>query len=114
MESEGAKQRVLMGLVLGITLAVGWGSVTAGEPPPTPLTPEERKVLETKWNELVSAGDKYCQAGKLAEATESLRKALEVARRLYPKQDHLDLADSLNNLAIVSKPKGSMRRPSRS
>ncbi|HKB37004.1 MAG TPA: CHAT domain-containing tetratricopeptide repeat protein [Gemmataceae bacterium] len=93
-------KRVLLGLVLGMTLVDGWCAVAA-EDPPKKLTPEERKELEAKWKELNEAGMKYYQAGKLPEATEAAEKALETARRLYPRQDHPDLAKSLKKLAFV-------------
>src|SRR5262249_58387603 len=93
-------KRVLVGLVLGMTLVAGW-CAGAAEDPPKKLTQEERKELEAKWKELNEAGMKYYQAGKLPEATEAAEKALETARRLYPRQDHPDLAKSLNNLALV-------------
>jgi CHAT domain-containing protein len=93
--------RVLVGLVLGLTLAGGWWCATAADDPPKELTPEERKELEAKWKEFRSAQGRYYQAGKLSEAAEAAQKALETARRLYPKQDHPDLAASLNNLAVV-------------
>jgi CHAT domain-containing protein len=97
--------RVLVGLVLGMTLAGGW-CVTAADAPPKELTPEERKELETRWKELTSALGRSYQAGKLPEAAAAGKKALETARRLYPKQDHPNLAASLNNLATVLQDQG--------
>jgi CHAT domain-containing protein len=97
--------RVLVGLVLGMTLAGGW-CPTAADEPAKELTPEERKELARKWQELTNAAWLSHQAGKLPEAAEAARKALEIARRLYPKQDHPGLASSLTNLAIVFRAQG--------
>jgi CHAT domain-containing protein/tetratricopeptide (TPR) repeat protein len=83
-----------------LTLVAGWCAVAA-EDPPKELPPEERKELEAKWKELNEAGLKHYRADKVAEAAEAFEKALATARRLYPKQDHADLARSLNNLAGV-------------
>jgi CHAT domain-containing protein/tetratricopeptide (TPR) repeat protein len=79
-------------------------AVAAFDPPPKMLTPKERKELVAKWKELNVAGQKHYEAGNLAEATE----ALETARRLYAKQDHPDLATSLNNLAFVLHHRGRL------
>jgi CHAT domain-containing protein len=92
--------RVLVGLVLGMTLAAGFAA-TAADDPPKELPPKQRKELEAQWKELTSAGGRSYQAGNLPEAAEAAQKALETARRLYPKQDHSDLARSLYNLALV-------------
>ena len=40
------------------------------------------------------------------EAERLYRNALEMGRRLYPNQDHPDLALTLNNLAFVLKARG--------
>src|SRR5262249_11649199 len=53
-ESEATMTRVLVGLVLGMTLAGGWRA-TAADDPPKELTPEERKELEAKGKELTTA-----------------------------------------------------------
>jgi tetratricopeptide (TPR) repeat protein len=97
--------RVLVGLVLGMTLTEGWWAAAADDPPKE-LTPEERKELQTKWKELISAAERSYQTGKLPEAAEAAQKALETARRLYPRQDHPDVARSLNNLAVVLQVQG--------
>src|SRR5207244_1482064 len=41
------------------------------------------------------------EQGKYTDAERLFREALEMKRRLYPKQDHPSLATSLNNLALV-------------
>jgi CHAT domain-containing protein/tetratricopeptide (TPR) repeat protein len=94
-------KRKFVGLLLGITLASGWSLVSAEEPPCKGLTPSERKALEMRRKEFASAGEKHYLAGRLAEATEALQKALQVSRRLYAQQDHPQLAESLNDLAVV-------------
>jgi CHAT domain-containing protein/Tfp pilus assembly protein PilF len=93
-------KRAIVGLVLGITIAAGWHAAAADDPPDK-LTPEQRKELQAKWEELNTAAVKHYRAGKLPDAAEAFEKALETARQLYPKQDHPDLAASLGNLAFV-------------
>ena len=61
--------RVLVGLMLGLALAGGW-CATAADDPPTELTPEQRKELEAKLKEFMSAFGRSYQAGKLREAAE--------------------------------------------
>jgi CHAT domain-containing protein/tetratricopeptide (TPR) repeat protein len=92
--------RLLAGAVLGMTLVGGW-RVTAADDPPKELTPEERKELQARWQEFTSSLIQSARAGKLPEAAGAGKKALEAARRLYPKQDHPQLAGSVNNLANV-------------
>jgi hypothetical protein len=90
--------RGLAGLVLGLTLTGGW-CATAADDPPKELTPEQRKELETRWNEYTSAVVQSHRVGNLTETAEAAKKALEIARRLFARQDHPALAASLNNLA---------------
>src|SRR5262249_45050795 len=97
---------VLVGLVLALTLAGGRCAVTAEDPPPKKLTPQERKQLEAKWQEHAFASLRHAQAGKMGEATETVEKALDVARRLYPKQDHELLANSLTSLGVLYLQRG--------
>ncbi len=92
--------RTLVVLVLGITLPSGWCAMAADEPP-TELTPEARKELEAQGKEFANVLVQAYRAGKLPEAAEAGKKALETVRRLYAKQDHPELAKSLNNLAVV-------------
>jgi CHAT domain-containing protein len=92
--------RVLVGLVLGMALAGGWNAAAADDPPKE-LTPEQRKELEAKWKESMSALVQSYQAGNFPAAEEAGKKALETARRLYPKQDHPNLSWSLTNLAAA-------------
>jgi hypothetical protein len=60
---------ILVGLVLGMTLAAGRDAMAAEDPLPQKLTPQERKELEAKWKELNIAAVKHYRAGKLAKAT---------------------------------------------
>src|SRR5262249_14747644 len=99
-ETEASMTPAVVGVGLAVTRRGGW-CVTPADDPPRELTPEERKELEAKLVELDSAGTRAAQAGKLSEAAEARKKALETARRLYAKQDHTDLAGMLNNLAVV-------------
>jgi tetratricopeptide (TPR) repeat protein len=94
--------RVLVSLALGLTLLGGW-CVRGADDPPKELTPEQRKELDARWKELRSALLQSYRAGKLSEAAETATKALETARRLYPTQDHPELALSLYNMAVVRK-----------
>jgi CHAT domain-containing protein/tetratricopeptide (TPR) repeat protein len=96
----------IVGLVLGMALAAGWCVGAANDPPSDKLTPEERKELEAKRKELNEAAWKHYQARKLPEATDACEKALEMARLLYPKQDHLAVAGCLSNLALVLRARG--------
>src|SRR5262249_56567329 len=89
-----------IGLMFALTLVANW-CVVAADDLPKELTQEERKELEAKWNELTNAGVTHLEAGKLAEATEALEKGLAAARRLHPKQDHPNVANSLHYLAVV-------------
>jgi CHAT domain-containing protein len=97
--------RVLVGLVLGMTLAAGWWA-TAADDAPKELTPEERKELETKWKEFMRACGRAYQAGDLPEAAAAAKKALATARQLYPRQGHPDVAGTLNDLAGVLHEQG--------
>jgi tetratricopeptide (TPR) repeat protein len=105
IESEGTMARVLGGLVLGVTLMGGW-CATAADDLPKELTPEQRKELEARWEELTNAFIQFSGAGKLPEAAAAAKKALETARRLCPRQDHSHLAVSLNNMAVVLSDQG--------
>jgi CHAT domain-containing protein/tetratricopeptide (TPR) repeat protein len=96
--------RFSVALALGMTLAAGLCVVDAQ--PPRKLTPQERKDLEVRWNDLTSAAVKHYQAGRLAEATAMHEKALELVRQFDPEQDHLLLLRSLNNLAFVLRARG--------
>ncbi len=102
--------RMLVGLVLGVTLAASWRAQAGEEPPPKKLTPEERKELQLRWKELTRAGEKLYEAGKRVEATRTLQEALEVARRLYPVTEfpdgHPDLAASLNTRGYLFQVQG--------
>jgi CHAT domain-containing protein/tetratricopeptide (TPR) repeat protein len=93
-------------LLLGLLLAAGWCAAAGEEQPPKKLTPEERKELEAKWQELNQVGLKHYQAGKLVEATEATKQLVETARRLYPKQDHAQVAISLQSLAFMLQSRG--------
>jgi CHAT domain-containing protein len=97
--------RVLVGLALGMTLTGGW-CARAADDPPKELTPEQRKELEAKWKEFASVLVQSYRAGKLPEAAEAAKKALETARRLFPQQDHPQLAASLGKLAAVLRDQG--------
>jgi tetratricopeptide (TPR) repeat protein/CHAT domain-containing protein len=99
---------LLLVLAVGV---LGTGlSGRAAEDPPKKFTPEERKQLEAKLQEVHEAGVKQYQAGKVAEAAKTLEEGLGIARRLYPREayadGHPDLANSLNDLAVVLNSQG--------
>jgi len=97
--------RVIVGVVLGLGLIVAAGAMAGAvaDPPPQKLTPEERKKLQVEWKDQTEAGINQSQTGKPVEAEKSFLKALDIARRLYPKAEypagHRGLANSLFNLA---------------
>jgi CHAT domain-containing protein/tetratricopeptide (TPR) repeat protein len=87
-----------------MTQVLGWlllGMTLVADEPPKQLTPEERKELQARWKEQNTTAARYYEAGKLPEAAEAAKKALETARHLAAKQDHPTLAKSLANLALV-------------
>jgi CHAT domain-containing protein len=102
---EGRQLMRTLSLVLAVW-ALGAGlSGRAAEAPPKKLTPEERKQLQGKWQEVNKTGFEQNEAGKVAEAATSWAEGLRIARRLYPREEypdgHPDLAQSLNNMAAV-------------
>jgi CHAT domain-containing protein/Tfp pilus assembly protein PilF len=76
------------------------------EPEPTA---EQQKLLEEA-KKLNAEGAKLYQQAKLPEATERLRKALELCELVYPKDKykdgHPDLAKCINNLAFLVEARG--------
>jgi CHAT domain-containing protein/tetratricopeptide (TPR) repeat protein len=70
----------------------------------------EQQKLQNEANALNVEGMHLYQLGKLQEATERFRKALEMRQALYPKgkypQGHPDLAVSLNNVAFLLRDQG--------
>jgi CHAT domain-containing protein/Tfp pilus assembly protein PilF len=78
------------------------------------LTPEERQALERQGMQLdEQAGQRY-QQGRYAETTKLLHQVLEIAKRLYPKeqypQGHPNLATSLNHLGLSLRAQGEYGR----
>src|SRR4051812_23541948 len=102
----------LMTLVLYVLTCAPVCAPASADDPPKKLTPEERKGLEAKWHDLVTAETKASAAGKRSEATRASEDALEVARLLYPKSEfpdgHPDLARSLNNLGVLYQIQGKL------
>jgi CHAT domain-containing protein/tetratricopeptide (TPR) repeat protein len=70
----------------------------------------ELQKLQNDANALNVEGMHFYQLGKLQEATERFRRALEMRQALYPKdkypQGHPDLAVSLNNVAFLLRDQG--------
>jgi tetratricopeptide (TPR) repeat protein/CHAT domain-containing protein len=65
------------------------------------LTPEERKQLESEARRANLEGAVQSRKGNYKEALRCCERALALYERLYPKQDHPDLARSVNNLGYV-------------
>ena len=65
------------------------------------LTPEQRKQLESEARRLNAEAFAQYQKRNYQAAVRSLERAVAVLERLYPKQDHPDLAGSLTNLGLV-------------
>src|SRR5262245_23448129 len=78
------------------------------------LTPERRRELEKKADELSEAGGQHYQRGEYTKARESFREALEIRRTLYPKKDyprgHPDLARSITHLGYLHQQLGEYSR----
>jgi tetratricopeptide (TPR) repeat protein len=95
--------------VVVVLVALGMGAPLPAEPPEK-LTPEQRKELEAKWQELNTAIGQAYSKGQLPTATKVAREALDVARQLYPTAEYLDghkdLATSLNHLGLLLKLQG--------
>src|SRR5205814_1783304 len=89
-------------------------TLAADGPAPTKLGPEERKKLLAEWNELVEAGIGQRRKDQAAAALESFTKALEIAGRLYPKEEfpqgHPDLAICMNFLGLAYQEQGNYAR----
>src|SRR2546425_861609 len=75
------------------------------------LTAEQRKELADKATALNGAAIQMYQRGDYVRATEKLRDALEIRRRLYPKDKlpdgHPDLAQGFNNLGFILGTQGA-------
>jgi tetratricopeptide (TPR) repeat protein len=105
------EQRGLFGRGVVLVLVAAYlGRATADEPPKEP-SPEERVRLTKQAQELEDRAQAlYGQAARLPEATKLLQEALEVRRKLYPRerypQGHPDLARSLNNLGFLLHARG--------
>src|SRR5437868_1045463 len=73
------------------------------------LTPQERRALEKEAKSLNEQGAFLFLQGNFPEAaTAALEKALALRRKLYPKGDHSDLAQSLNNLGEMRYARGDL------
>jgi CHAT domain-containing protein/Flp pilus assembly protein TadD len=79
-----------------LALAVAAGLRAGGE-----LTPEQHAALANEAKTLTTDGVAAFRQGKTAVAAAALEKALALYRRLYPKEDHPDLANALSNLAFA-------------
>jgi CHAT domain-containing protein/Tfp pilus assembly protein PilF len=111
------EQRGLCGrgvvLVLLVLLAVCLGRAAADDPPKEP-SPEERAQLEQQAKELNERAVALYGQGRYPEATKLMQQALEVFRKLYPKehypQGHLNLGTCLNNLGALLREQGEYGR----
>ncbi len=91
--------------VLGVVLAVAAG---AGESPGE-LTAEQRKRLEGEANELNERGLALYQRRDYAGAVALLEQALELRRKLHPL-GHADVATNLNNLGVLLRSMGELKK----
>jgi CHAT domain-containing protein/tetratricopeptide (TPR) repeat protein len=89
--------RIALALLTTLTLT-GASRAAAADDPPGELAPQQRKQLEAKWQEVRIAAVAALNARNLAAMVEKREDALAIARRLYGKQDHADLATSLAEL----------------
>jgi CHAT domain-containing protein/tetratricopeptide (TPR) repeat protein len=100
---------VLLALAAGVWPAAGQAQK---EPAREPTAEEQRLAKQAK--ELSEEGARLYGAGKSFEATEVVRRALDIYRRLYPKerfpQGHPYLATSIDNLAILYQSAGQYAR----
>lgn len=100
--------RVMPLVFCTLTCALVCVPASADDPPSEEkeLTPTERKELEAKAQELMAQGEKTFDAGKSPDAEKAFTAALGAYERLYPKQDHADLAWALHCLAMVLDDQG--------
>src|SRR5258705_402071 len=96
-----------------VVLLAGFGPGVRAAEPPAKLTPEQRKALEARWDELNTAGEKTYGAGKHAEALKAWEAAAEprekdavVMQRRLLRGGHPSVARSLNNLGALYKSEG--------
>jgi CHAT domain-containing protein len=95
----------LMQILTG-SLFCGWliGGIALGNDEQKKVTPEERKKLEAELAKLMLAAGGQFQEGKYLDLQKTSEAALDMARRLYPKEDypdgHRELANTLNTLGV--------------
>jgi CHAT domain-containing protein/tetratricopeptide (TPR) repeat protein len=96
-------KRVFTSGAVGVAVLLALGAGQAAKEPPRQPTAEEQRLAKQA-EALNAEGERLHGEGKYAEAIERLRHALDIRRRLYPKerypQGHPDLADGVNNLAV--------------
>src|SRR5580700_3472373 len=86
---------LLCGVLLGIP--------ASAEDPPKKLTQDQREAVYSAWEDVMKQGLKAHGAGKPDVAVACFKKAVLLAREVYPKSDypygHPNLALTLDNLA---------------
>jgi CHAT domain-containing protein len=104
-------KRVISSGVVAVLLALVAGQ--AQKEPPREATAEEQRLAKQA-EELNAKGNRLYGEGKYIEATEACRRALDIRRRLYPKErfpdGHPNLAMSINNLAVLYRSAGEYAR----
>jgi tetratricopeptide (TPR) repeat protein len=99
----------VLGLVICL-LALGWSggnaiALAADDESPRELSAEERARLAKQAKELDDRADSLYRQGRYPEATKLLQEALEIRRKLYPKEryprGHPDLAQIVNNVGFM-------------
>ena len=88
---------------LGLLLLTAAG-MSAQEPKPPQLTPEEQK-LAAEATKLAAECERLFDQAKYSESMETMRKVLTIREKLYPAskylEGHVDLAQSLHDLGFL-------------
>ena len=102
---------VLLGLVgTALLLAGARANGADDKEPEKALTAEQRAELEKEWRRLNAEGYQCFRDGRLREAVSIQERALAACEKLYPKQDHSDLANTLNAMGFLLNSLGEPRK----
>ena len=95
-------------LIAAVLLALAVSAPAADDP--DELTPERRKELEKKSGDLYEEAQRQADRGAYDKAAELLKEALDISRRLYPKEKfpegHPSIAFCLNGLGAALDARG--------
>lgn len=102
--------RVLASLTVIALIACIWS--IAADDPPRKLTADERKELDEKLKDRSAVALKHYQAGEFTSAHTAFEEVLAISRRRFPTDEfpngHVDIANSLNNLALLLQVQGKL------